>query len=288
MLPSTSTSSSNRQRMNREDRARWAKQTINQTIPAILRGDALSRAGIKHTILHRNLPPMPSPNPIDDASISIHIWQVDTLSAAQALHGRTSSPPGRLAILNMASYLRPGGGVLTGAQSQEEFLCTRTTLYPALRDEFYRLPEVSVVFTRDVVVFRDANGEDFPKQNRFHVDVATSAMLRADLTEVEGATTWADDQVKEVILAKMRLLMRVLCGNGVKRVVLGAWGCGAYGNPVEEMARLWRIVLLGGKKGKKEHWKGLEEVIFAITDQTQMGIFRRIFEDTVSPSLTPF
>jgi len=38
----------------------------------------------------------------------------------------------------MASPLRPGGGVLTGATSQEEFLCARTTLYPSLREKFYR------------------------------------------------------------------------------------------------------------------------------------------------------
>ncbi|KAG8808932.1 hypothetical protein FRC17_003694, partial [Serendipita sp. 399] len=231
----------------------------------------------------------------------------DTLTAAQALHRQQPQQQQgrdrRLAILNMASSLRPGGGVLTGAQSQEEFLCTRTTLYPALRDEFYRLPEVSVVFTRDVVIFRDAEGEDLPKLDRFRVDVATGAMLRAedqdqDQDEEEGAgsanananaTAWAiSERGRETILAKMRLLLRVLCSNQVKRVVLGAWGCGAYGNPVEDMAKLWRTVLVGGKKGRKEEWDGLEEVVFAITDSSQTNTFRRIFADVVSAQSSPY
>lgn len=72
----------------------------------------------------------------------VRIITTDSLTAAQALLSQTkptkkSSNP---CILNMASPLRPGGGVLAGATSQEEFLCARTTLLPSLKESFYRLP----------------------------------------------------------------------------------------------------------------------------------------------------
>ena len=83
----------------------------------------------------------------------------------------------------MASPLRPGGGVLTGATSQEEFLCARTTLLPSLRESFYRLPEIGAVFTHDVLVFRGSGsladaGQELGPGERFWVDVVSAGMLR--------------------------------------------------------------------------------------------------------------
>lgn len=273
-------------RVNKDTIAKWAKETINKTIPDLLIGDAAARKGIEETILIRELPALPVPRP-DQPAILFQVWQTDTLTAAQVIHQKNASD--RVAILNMASCVRPGGGVLWGATTQEEFLCTRTTVYPALRDEYYRLPEVSVIYTRDSLVFRDASGHDLPKSQRYHVDVLSAAMLRSpDLIEKDdGSQTWAEESNKEVVLAKMRLLMRAAVKNGIKRVVLGAWGCGAYGNPVAEVAKLWRIVLVGGNKGMKEAWEGIEEVVFAITNYKQVEVFRTVLSDVVSDSRAP-
>ncbi len=96
----------------------------------------------------------------------------------------------------MASPLRPGGGVLSGATSQEESLCARTTLLPSLRDDFYRLPEVGAVYTPDVLVFgrwdadgsgADAVGEEMARRAWFYVDVVSAAMLRfPDVVDGDG------------------------------------------------------------------------------------------------------
>lgn len=269
--------------MSRDARVKWAKETINKKIPTLLNGDPLARAGVQHTTLLENLQPMRSSQA---DPIIIQIWNVGTLTAASTLVKRGNNS--RTAVLNMASSLRPGGGVLTGATSQEEYLCTRTTLYPALQDSFYRLPEVSVIYTPDVLVFRNGDGEDLPKSERYHVDIASAAMLRGpEISEKDGVETWTNEGDVELVLAKMRILMRSLVQHGVKRVVLGAWGCGAYGNPVAEVARLWRIVLLGSKRGKKEEWTGIEEIVFAITDTRQTDTFRERFADVVVGTATP-
>ena len=90
-------------------------------------------------------------------SPKITVMKSDTLDAALAV--RNSLPPHlrgitRIGVLNMASFLGPGGGVLNGAMAQEESLCVRSTLYPALKHSFYRLPRHSGLFTRDVLVCR--------------------------------------------------------------------------------------------------------------------------------------
>ena len=66
-----------------------------------------------------------------------------TERTAPAVRSRSNKP--NVAVLNMASAIRPGGGFLEGANSQEEYLCARSTLYPSLWDSYYRLPEVRAV-----------------------------------------------------------------------------------------------------------------------------------------------
>ncbi|KAK3321838.1 hypothetical protein B0H66DRAFT_514062 [Apodospora peruviana] len=235
----------------------------------------------------------------------------DTLRAAHGLHRRNLAASGehhrrRLGILNMASPLRPGGGVLSGATSQEESLCRRTTLYPSLREEFYRLPEVGGIFTPNVLVFNvdfkdereqlsQSSGHQVKVQDErkewFYVDVITAAMLRFPDTGGGEETCYAEDKDRELVVKKMVAVMRILKAKGVEQVVLGAWGCGAYGNPIGEIARAWRKVLLGHRrrpppppgKGKanklaeeSEMWRDIE-VVFAIKDARMARVFAKAF-----------
>ena len=274
---------SNKKQTSRSNRAKDARTTIKQYIPTILSSDARARRGVQSSTLLVNLPPLLKPSPPNALfTYNIRISQTDTISAAHELH--LSAPNARIAILNMASPLRSGGGVLTGASSQEEFLCSRSTLLPSLKDEFYRLPELGAVWTSDCLVFRDAEGNNLSKADRFYVDVVTASMLRfPELKDGKNGpkSTWANEQDLELVLEKMRIVMRAVCRNGVQRVVLGAWGCGAYGNPVREIAGAWRTVLLGNKKGRKEEWKGVEQVIFAITAEHMVEVFNDIFANAL-------
>ncbi|KAI1824066.1 hypothetical protein F4861DRAFT_507682 [Xylaria intraflava] len=286
----------------------------------------------------------------------ISLVVADTLTAARSLlgdlgerrkrsqHGgdagyASSDAKPKVGILNMASPLSPGGGFLNGATSQEEALCMRTTLLPGLRDEFYRLPELGVVYTPDVLVFRssssssssslpsstvpssdagaEADKDILPKNDRWFVDVASAAMLRLPETDDGRYACPAD---RELALRKMRAVLRVFAARGCSRVVLGAWGCGAYGNPVVEIAEAWRRVLgpldnpavdadqrVGGgdpgggsrhsrnrsdatAKGKKKARRGeeswgavIEHVVFAIKDVGLATAFARAFGEDVLP-----
>ncbi|KAI1413907.1 hypothetical protein F5Y13DRAFT_160311 [Hypoxylon sp. FL1857] len=347
----------------RDVRSKRAKATANKAIPAMLAAHPRARRGVEASELIVD-PPPPQPGTqkqhkagrvdrnangnIDEGKkgdttrvprISLRV--ADTLAAAYPLLlvPASSSPEAgdrrdlsnttaRVGVLNMASPLSAGGGFLNGAQGQEEAsLCARTTLFPALRDEFYRIPELGVIFTPDVLVFRDVNGSSqgkrgrkvrkeggdgdeegenvevqeeggrgadeeegvLPKRDRWFVDVVSAAMIRLPEIEVDAGSGWAtyaNPRDRELAVRKMRAALRVFAAKGMKRVVLGAWGCGAYGNPVGEIARAWKKILLGGgkegntnrgKKITKDSWEGIEHVVFAIKDAGMARAFATAF-----------
>ncbi|KAL7944020.1 hypothetical protein V8C42DRAFT_95004 [Trichoderma barbatum] len=297
---------------SREERAKAAKAFLNKKVPSILKSNARARRGIENVQLLVD-PPRTSPKrntpkgnitkatsseseePTDGdgadsasyaapsttlASRLIRIWPVDTLEAASRL---SKSNPARIAVLNMASPLRPGGGVLTGATSQEEWLCSRTTLYPSLHEEFYRLPEVGAIYTPDVLVCKtwDTEPLDLKPADQFFIDVITAAMLRLPDVETNqhSELSYSEPKDRDMALAKMRCVMRILRSRHIDRVVLGAWGCGAYGNPVEEVARAWRRVLLGPQAKRVDRGEVYDdlEIVFAIKDHNMARKFANAF-----------
>ncbi|EUC46277.1 hypothetical protein COCMIDRAFT_36109 [Bipolaris oryzae ATCC 44560] len=254
------------------------------------RNDSLDE-GLSNLTLHPTTPSFPPKSRI------IRIITTDTLTAAHLLSHPPSKPSSKktqnTCILNMASPLRPGGGVYLGATSQEEFLCARTTLLPSLKDQYYRLPEYGGIYTPDVLVFRSPgplvdNHAELPPTERWYADVISAGMLR--FPELEGE----EDEEKrlgrkdrEVVERKIRGVLRIAEGKGVNRLVLGAWGCGAYGNPVRDVAEaFWRVLdggVAGGKKkgkdggGGVETWSGIEEVVFAIANRKMAVDFADAF-----------
>ncbi|EIN07993.1 hypothetical protein PUNSTDRAFT_135510 [Punctularia strigosozonata HHB-11173 SS5] len=274
-------------------RAKLAKDTLNRTIPALLASYLRAKRGSDSAelIVQPTPPDNNNTTAMGISSLRIRLVNTDTITAAQQLslsdrpNKKAGSDAGTIAILNMASPLRPGSGFLQGATSQEEFLCMRTTLLPSLRDEFYRLPEVGGVHTPDVLVFRDGEGADLPKKDRFFIDVVSAGMLRFPDLE-EGGRRYANAADRQLVEAKMEAVMKICAVKKAARVVLGAWGCGAYGNPVEEIAGAWRKVLLKDKGRRKrdstaETWPGIAEVVFAITDRKMYEGFRQHFEDVL-------
>lgn len=225
---------------------------------------------------------------------SVKVITTDSLTAAHLLsstHSKHLKKPENICILNMASPLRPGGGVLAGATSQEEFLCARTTLLPSLKEDYYRLPEFGGIFTRDVLVFRgpgplDDGAGELGVGERYWVDVISAGMLRfPDLEGEEDEVKRLGRKDREIVERKMRAVLRIAAMKRMKRLVLGAWGCGAYGNPVVDVAQAWSRVLsgvagVGAKKGKAgigEVWLDLEDVVFAIPSHRMAKEFSEAF-----------
>jgi uncharacterized protein (TIGR02452 family) len=299
--------------MNKKARAKLAKDTINILIPHILQTNSRARTGVGNSklirynpsLVSKQAPAPPAAIPIQDSAQEapppatappttppqIRVIKSDTFSAAHSILTSTPTKNPKIAVLNMASPLRPGGGVLNGARAQEESLCLRSTLYAALHESFYRLPELSAVYSPDVLVFRSSDNAELAKKEWFFVDVISCAALRFPETVVEekegkvAERRYQNDGQREAMVCRVRTVVQAAAANGVTHLVLGALGCGAYGNPPREVARIFKKVLCGDRKrrGVTVEESGIEEIVFAIFDEGEnLRTFREEFKDVSS------
>lgn len=196
-----------------------------------------------------------------------------TSSIDEAKTSSTPSPrtPKPVAVLNLASERSAGGGWQNGALAQEEALCYRSSLYLSLHDTYYPLPSLSAIHTSSVLVIRDAmsrghallvpptSPQDLPVTS-----VISVAALRYPALTADGKHFKSEFQRAET-KRKIRLSLRIAAGKGHTKLVLGALGCGVFGNPPGEVAKCF-LEVLKEKEFQGGRW---EEVVFAILDNVK-------------------
>lgn len=182
----------------------------------------------------------------------------DCLAAAQRLVEEGYNP----ALLNFASAGHPGGGVENGARAQEETICRRSTLtrsiysfdatyaarygYPHRAGNNYPLDKLdfSAVYSPAVTVFREGRECDL-MEDPFSVAVITCAALNLGGRYSLRLTPEGHMPERAVSITrnKVRTILRIGLLHGHDALVLGAFGCGAFHNPPEEMAAIFHEVL---------------------------------------------
>ena len=202
---------------------------------------------------------------------AIRVLNSDTIDAALSLAHlpivRSGQP---VLVLNMANAHRSGGGWLRGAMAQEEALCYRTSLSLTLQDQFYPIPRTGGIYSPTIIVIREslARGHGLSPLSRPDdlplISVASvAAVNRPEIKKGKDMKLmYARDCDRQMMRAKMRVVLRIAAGNNHRVLVLGAFGCGAFGNPKGEVVRCWREVL-----GELEFCGGWwDTVVFAVMD----------------------
>lgn len=226
----------------------------------------------------RSYPPehaLPLPLPFDGAT-TVEVANETTLSAALRLVEAGHRP----ASLNFASAKHPGGGFLTGARAQEESLARASGLYACLRDHpMYdrhradRDPMYTsyAIYSPDVPIFRHDDGtlREQPYSCAFITAPAVNAKVVLERRPSARAV------IRAAMQERIVRVLAIAAAHGHTALVLGAWGCGVFGNDPEEVAGLFHEALGGPFRGT------FAQVIFAILDyaaeQPMIGPFRRIF-----------
>jgi uncharacterized protein (TIGR02452 family) len=89
-------------------------------------------------------------------------------------------------------------------------------------------------------------------------------------------------------LVQIKLILIAALENKVTHLVLGALGCGAYHNPPEEVAKMFKRVISGDRQGRGAmNLTGLEQIVFAIFDDgINLRVFRKILVDAPNSQMS--
>jgi uncharacterized protein (TIGR02452 family) len=210
---------------------------------------------------------------------SIQVTGESTLAATRRLAATTD---GEVGALNFASAHHPGGGFLSGASAQEESLARASGLYACLQaaPDFYRYHHANrdplysdrVVYSPSVPVFRDDAGVLL--EEPYQVAILTAAAPNAGVLLEREPSPMA--QVRAALGSRSAKVLTAAHRHGHQVLVLGAWGCGVFGNDPEDTAAAFAEHLLGGAFTGR-----FALVLFAVLDPTPgrriQKAFARIF-----------
>lgn len=165
---------------------------------------------------------------------------------------------GKTAVLNFASYKEPGGRFIEGSRAQEESLCADSFLYNVLKreDDYYRWNKQHLkyslylnraLYTPDIKFFK--------KGKEVKCDVITCAAPNITPSRKYGWGITEEENTK-VLDSRINFVLDIAEDNKVDTLILGAFGCGVFGQDATEVARIFTKYL-------KTH-KVFKKVIFAI------------------------
>jgi len=190
-------------------------------------------------------------------------------------------PEEDVVALNFASAKNPGGGFLKGSQAQEESLARASAIYSCLHQDrveiFYKensqdktcLYTHNIIYSPKVPVFKDDNDVllDEPYCCSFITAPAVNASHAVERVGV--------DRVRTTMLERIDRVLGIVAGQGHKVVVLGAWGCGVFGNTVQEVAKYFRDYL---NVTDAKYKNTFSHIFFAIPDQRKLVDLQKYFE----------
>lgn len=175
-----------------------------------------------------------APAPAGDLRAKVEVTGETTQEAAYRLMDREGE--GDVVLLNFASATRPGGGFLTGARAQEEDLARSSALYPCLEAQpaYYRehrqlrshLYTDAMIHSPRVPFFRVRGNALVDRP--YDASVITAAAPNAKRALLDEPARRGD--VELVFRRRTGKLLSLAEHMKHPVLVLGAWGCGVFGN----------------------------------------------------------
>ena len=221
------------------------------------------------------------------------------VSKKRSLEAASAYSLNRVCVHNFASASNPGGGVTKGSSAQEECLCRCSSLYFCLNTrqiwaQFYDPHRVKqnpihnddIIYTPSVVVFKSDTAEPhiLEEKDWYKVNVITCAApnLRKrpsnafNVGDGDFAANLADQELLSIHEKRLRRILDVALMSENEVVILGAFGCGAFENKPEIVARAAKNVI-------QEYRYAFVTIEFAIYcnpwDTANYKVFNEILEE---------
>ena len=180
-----------------------------------------------------------------------------------------------LCVLNFASFTRPGGGFIKGSIAQEEALCHSSNLYNVLlafKDEYDKnynkssfktgLYENWAIYSPQIY-FEGSNGIS-KLANVITCPAPNYSVYKEKYTD--------DVLYKKTLKSRIKYVLDIARDQNQKILILGAFGCGVFGNDPTLVANYFKELL-------KEY--KFEKVIFAIPNDRNGNYkaFKNVFNN---------
>ena len=194
---------------------------------------------------------------------NIYVWCISSFGAVACFD--------RFLVLNFANAFTPGGGFMNGAEAQEESLCRESTLYASLVTEkavgMYEYnrslnsPAASdyMLLSPEVCVFRDHDS------HKLFEKPYTASVLTVPAVNLHGYDDCvhkpASQEIDELMYRRIENMLAVAIAHEYKNLILGAWGCGAFGHDAWRVAEYFYNLLV--TKGYRNYF---DNICFAIPD----------------------
>ena len=193
----------------------------------------------------------------------VEIIENSTFQCARELYRQFS----KIAVLNFANPHEPGGGVRRGAMAQEECLCRCSDLYnvlaqPYFLKHYYQYHYQScdyyfsdrLIYSPDITVIKSDDSLPQVLDSPFCVDVITCAAPY--ITDSADKTA---DELLVIYQSRIKNILEVAMSKNVDCLILGAFGCGAFHNNPDIMAKAFAQLLV-----QEQYAKFFKKVVFAI------------------------
>lgn len=186
----------------------------------------------------------------------------------------------KIGVLNFASAIKAGGGWLNGKVAQEEDIMRKTTAFLSLllQDEFYTSHNIAdpiysdaIIYSPKVLIIRDENYNFIEPEA---IDLFTCAAVNA--TECRNNMIKCD--FKKRMYDRIDKVIRAMAVNNEETIVLGAFGCGVFGNNPTNIADIFHEILVEEQMENK-----FKNIIFAVYDNSptlqNFNAFQNVFYD---------
>lgn len=215
---------------------------------------------------------------------------ISSLTTAEACQRFASERGNVVCALNFANGETPGGGYKSGATAQEEDLCRQmptlySTLYNAQKEGLYPFgpatcsradrPEkyADVLYTTGLTIAREGMEEGFavlPPERQVEVSLVTAAAPNIRFKKEVNEPELLYRGIQSIFITPIMIQPEVTT------LILGAWGCGAFGGDPLQIAELFVQAIV--RDGLSQPYK---EIHFAIpcltTKDVNLEAFRSVF-----------
>lgn len=185
----------------------------------------------------------------DKPTTNIIVSKKKTFEAAREYKGK------KIAVLNFANNCSPGGaGSPWTIGAQEQLLCRCSTLYPCLlkcdssyyekhkkmmyNGQMNKYGNDDIIYTPNVVVFKSDEETSIilDYNDWYNVNVITCAAPKL-------GHSYDLEKYKTGMSSRIRKILQVAKKEKIEVLILGAFGCGAFNNPPEVVAEIFKKLL---------------------------------------------